>query len=100
VYASQGLHRDAAVDPGDLHRGKVQAEIYRAAADPVRYVVLHRQRHIANIGKALGAQQLLGDILGGNADALLFRETDRCRFEGACRRQHPRRTDEARGTGH
>ncbi len=100
VYAGQCLHLDAAIDPGDLHRGIVQAKIYRAALDHVRCVDPRRQRHIANIGKALGAQQLLGDILGGNADALPFRETDSRRLEGAFGGQHPRRADEAGGTRH
>ena len=59
---------------------------------------IYRRFDIADIGKALSAQQLLGDVQGGNAEATLLKANGR-RFEGSLRSFRPASAAQAGGAG-
>src|SRR5207302_10981905 len=79
MHWAKGGYRHAAIERGDEHRGKIRTEIDLAARDPLGCV--DARRHVADIGKAFGPQQLLGDVLRGGANAGGPWEAHRCRFE-------------------
>jgi hypothetical protein len=54
---------------------------------------------VADIGEALRAQQLVGEIQRGDADTRALVEPNGGRFEGALRSLRARRADDARGAG-
>jgi hypothetical protein len=72
-------HRDwrAGIMRDDQRRYEVHAEIDVAVADRLRLGNPRLGEDIAHIGKTLRAQQFLGGILRGDADARVFCETDR-----------------------
>ena len=68
VNPGQHLHRDTAIDAGNLRGGEVQAEIEHTTRDQVGHVEVLRQRHAIDFGEPLGAQQVGDDIFRGNAN--------------------------------
>ena len=59
--------------------GVVAAEIRLASPDRLPDGN-RRHLHVANIGKAFGTQQVFGDVLRRDADAINFPQADGCRF--------------------
>ena len=96
-HAGHERDRLAGIDGPDPVRRIIRIEIDLAVRD--RLSCARRPVHIADIGETLRAQQLLGDVLWGNADARTLREADGGRFERPLRSQRSRRADEARGAG-
>ena len=95
-----GQHHDrsAAVDGLDSPRREIQTEIGVAVSNHRRQIEARPCRHSA-IGKALGAQQLICNILRGEADAgfLTIRTVVVSRGPSlACTLRHP---SNARGAG-
>jgi hypothetical protein len=95
MHRTQNGYRDTLLEPSDQHRGKIRSEISVAAGDALQRGIACR--HVADIGKALGTQQFLGDILGSDTDAGDFRQPHRVCFECSFRR-HSRRAQQRRGT--
>jgi len=69
----------------------VLGEIRLAAGDRLVELGARRRIDIADISKPFGAQQLLADVLRGNANRRDFHQAHRCRFErtlsGKCARR-------------
>jgi hypothetical protein len=95
MHACQDRDCLAAIDGRDKRRRVIHGEIDFAAPDRPRPRTC-RYFHVADIGKALGAQQLLGDPLGTNADARAFRKLHGSRFEDPFGGHRRRNADEAR----
>jgi hypothetical protein len=76
----------------------VQAEIHLAARD-ADMLGRRRHRHVTDIGEAFRAQQLLGDVLGRDADAGDLGEADRGRLRRRFSGGRSRGTDQARDAG-
>src|SRR5215831_210527 len=96
--AAEHRQLDAAIEPSDEHRRKVQTKIYLAASNPLGRVAAGGQPHVADIGKALRTKQLLGDVLRSNADTRTIVKADRCCFEGALCGKRSLRADKTGGT--
>jgi hypothetical protein len=71
--ARQHRKRLSGVDRGDRQRRIVQTKIELAVPDRPRYLG-RLYFNIVDIGETLGAQQLLRDVLGTDADAENFRK--------------------------
>jgi hypothetical protein len=99
VDASQERDRIAGGGCYDQRCHKVRGEIDDAARDCLRSGGTLQQVDIANIGKTLGAEQLVGDVLRGDADAGGLGKADSRGFEGSLGGQRARRAQEARGAG-
>jgi hypothetical protein len=98
MHAGNERDSGAAVDRGDPIRSEVYTEIdlgARKRLGSASWVL----RHIADLGKALGPQQLLGDMLRGNADARVFEKPYGGGFEGSFRGQRSGCACEACGAG-
>ena len=67
MQPAKHLDRHAAVDRRDMDRHIVQTEIHLAICDPHRMIDAFVTLHIADIGEAFGAQQLLRNIKAGPA---------------------------------
>jgi hypothetical protein len=82
MHGAEGGYRQPAIERGDEHGGEIRAEIDFAAGDRLGCVDGRRGvSDVADIGKALGPQQLIGDVLGGDADTGNLREAHGGRFE-------------------
>ena len=88
-----GIHRD------DERSGEVQAEVRLPAADQLRLDPTGFRHDVADLGKAFRAQQLLGDILGRDADAPDLCKADASRFGRWLRGKRLLDPNEARGAG-
>jgi hypothetical protein len=80
MHTCYDLDRLAGVDRDHERRGKVQAEIHLAARDAGSIISARLQRHIADIGEAFGAQELLGGVLRRQTQAAEPAEADRGGF--------------------
>jgi len=90
MHAAEHRQLYAAIEPGDEHRGEVRAEIDLAAGNSLGRVVGRRQAHVSDIGKTLGAQQFLGDVLRRNAYSLEIGNPHSVSFEaGPCGQRLP-----------
>ena len=78
--ASQHGDRLPGVNPGSKQHRKIQSEIDLALRNRSREIVRGRI-HIVDIGKAFGAQQLLGDLQRRLADRKVLGDTHCRRFE-------------------
>ena len=98
-----GQHRDrlARVDRDQERRREVHAEIDLAARrSSAAFVDARLHAHIADIGEAFGAQQLLGDVLRREADAGSLGDPDRGRFRRPLVGERCRGRQARRGAGH
>jgi hypothetical protein len=84
MHPSQQRDRVAGIDCGHPPKHSVHQEIGFAARNRLPREAW-RRIHIADIREALRAQQLLGDILRGNADASGLRNANGGCFEGTPR---------------
>jgi hypothetical protein len=93
-----GEHHDrhAGIDCLDVIEGGGHAEMHVATPDRRRNGI-RRRVYIADIGEALRAQQLLGDMLRGNTNRPDLREADGGGFEDLLRGQHLRAAQQACG---
>jgi len=69
MHPAQHRERSALIDGLDDPRREIQGEIRLAASDLLREFNGRPVVDVANLGKAFGAQQLLGEVLRSNADA-------------------------------
>jgi hypothetical protein len=98
MHTSQQCDPFAGIDRCDEREHSVHHEIGLAAPDCLKCRA-RRRIHIADIREALRAQQLLGDILRGNADARLLRNANGGCFEWSLRGQRRWGADKAGGAG-
>src|SRR5215831_15239482 len=94
MFASQDRDRFAGIDRGDKWWREVRREVDLAASGRKGGRRSGHGFHIANIRKALSAQQLVGDIVGRNADAGAFHKADGRRFQPAVLSARTRLADE------
>jgi hypothetical protein len=80
VHAGHDRDRLAGIDRDQERRREDHAEIDLAMRDPLRIRNAATGLHVVDIGEAFGTQQLLGDILRGNADAGTPTDADRSRL--------------------
>jgi hypothetical protein len=80
MHAGQHPDRFARVDRDQKWRHEVHAEIDLAARHLLRVLDARLHWHVAHIGEAFGAQQLLGSVLRRKADARNLRDPDRRGF--------------------
>ena len=99
MHAAQSRERSAAIDRLDERRRERQREIRFAVSNLLREFEGWPRIDIADIGKSLRAQQLLGNVLRRDADAGDLHNTARGRFQRSFRGQHARRADKAGGAG-
>ena len=97
-HAGQQRHALAGIDRLHALRGVERPKVGLAARDFSDVRLIYRRFDIADIGKALSAQQLLGDVQGGNAEATLLKPNGR-RFERSLRSFRPASADQAGGAG-
>ena len=80
MHTRQDRDRHAGIDRDDERRREVQTEVDLAAPRSSRAGSPDRHRHVADIGEAFRAQQLLGHVLRREADAGYLVEADRGRL--------------------
>ncbi len=97
MFASQHRDRFAGIDGNYESRTEVRREVDLAAGERAGGRWTGVNEHVANIGKAFGAQQLVGEVRGGNADARALRDPDRCGFEPSVFRLRMRQPDKPGG---
>ena len=81
MHAAEQYNRCPGIDGLDMIDGSGHAEI-RLAASHRRGYGVGRRLHIADIGEAIGTQQLLGDVLRSLADRRDSGKSHSRRFEG------------------
>ena len=82
---------------GDPCRGQ-EIEVDHAATDGVLGRVLWR-RHVADVGEALRAEQVAGDVERRKADGGIMGQSDRGRFRRPLVGERPPRAQDASGAG-
>src|SRR6516225_10567273 len=93
--AGQDRYRLAGIDPNDIRRRKVEAEIRLTGPYRVRGLSGRPRIDIADIGKTFGAEELLGHVYRGAAKSRCSREAQsRCFKGGPFGAQYSRRADE------
>ena len=96
-----GQHRDRApcIHRHHERRGEIQSKVHLAARDRVRLPSGCLGHDIADLGETLCTQQLLGDILGRDADAPDLCKADAGRFRRRLCGERLLDPNEARGAG-
>ena len=87
------VHRD------EQRRDEVGAEVDLAARDLARLLGPGLGRHVADVGEALGAQQVLGEVLRRDADARDLAQADRGRLRRRLVGERAAAAKHARGAG-
>ena len=99
MHAQQNRHGGSGFDRLNGLRRKFQSKI-RFSASGHRRRFTSRCIDIANLSKALRAQQLVGDVLRRKADAGELQNAHGCCFGDPLRGQHIRSTEKTSGAGH
>src|SRR3954454_14158117 len=99
MFTGHDRDRLARIDRNDEGWRKVRREVDLAAGKRKGGDCSGLGYHIADVGKALGPQQLLSEILGRNADAGDFSNSDCRGFQPFVLSLQTRRPDEAGGAG-
>jgi hypothetical protein len=97
--ATQHYDRAAIVDRLDGPSCEIQCEVRITVSDFSRQIEGRPLIDVVDIGKPLRAQQLTGDVLGGETDAGVLQDPHRGRFEGTLLGHCLRHPSKASGAG-